>query len=54
MRIFTTILSANLKSIMVNFNPIKVYDVDTTARGIDDENTIYYITEIKLVPINNY
>lgn len=42
------------KSIMVNFNPIKVYDVDTTARGVDDENTIYYITEIKLVPINNY
>ena len=42
------------KSIMVNFNPIKVYDVDTTARGIDDENTIYYITEIKLVPINKY
>lgn len=42
------------KSIMVNFNPIKVYDVDTTARGIDDENTIYYITEIKLIPINNY
>lgn len=42
------------KSIMVNFNPIKVYDVDTTARGVDDENTIYYITEIKLIPINNY
>lgn len=42
------------KSIMVNFNPIKVYDVDTTARGIDDENTIYQITEIKLIPINNY
>lgn len=42
------------KSIMVNFNPIKVYDVDTTARGIDDENTIYHITKIKLIPINNY
>ena len=42
------------KSIMVNFNPIKVYDVDTTARGIDDPNTTYYITEIKLVPINKY
>lgn len=42
------------KSIMVNFNPIKVYDVDTTARGIDDPNSTYYITEIKLIPINNY
>ena len=42
------------KKNMISFNPIKVYDVDTTARGIDDPNTTYYITEIKLIPINNY
>ena len=42
------------KNIMIAFNPIKIFDVDTTARGIDDNNAIYFINEIKLIPIDNF